>query len=178
LRQKFNVKPLSEWGKKCYIQWLLDINNTIDIFYKLIYSDYTLYDLMLKEMFDRLIDSFEIFNGICLQEETIDKVIYDKHIDIDELRAKLLNWLNNEYHPKVLFEDFVHTIKIFRYGGKVKQFESFEKIRMFIYYTVKLKDLLCLKRLETINHHVEFGNEEMLLRFYDFISHFKSQLGI
>jgi hypothetical protein len=178
MKEKYNLKPVSDWGKKCYIQRLKDINETFNIFYKLVYTDFTLYELMMDERFKKLISSFETYNGISLDGNAMDVDICDLEIYSLECKAKLYNWLINEYHPRVLFEEFVLSIKAFNFEKRVKSLDVFGQIKQFISHSLRLKEMFNFKGFENITDPHEFNQEEMLLRFYDFIDKFKTQLKV
>lgn len=176
----YKVKPPTDWANKCYIQWIKDINSTIGIFFRIVYEDYNLYDLMLGDMLTRIIDSFQDFNSLVLDRKEIDKIFSDKDLDIYGLRSKLVTWLNVEYHPKTLYSDLSKTIEIFKYEKQIKKYKIYDRLSGWLYYSKQLKEYLNLRRLDTIKNKIEFefDNEQLILRYYDFIGHFITQLGI
>jgi hypothetical protein len=128
---------------------------------------------MIGDMCRKLVYSFEMFNVIQLEKGAIDKVLNDRDINLKEIRNKLVSWLRIEYHPKVLFEDFVHTIEIFDFQKKFTNIESYGQVVNLLYYVFELREFLGLKRLDYIKNQNELEDEKLLLRFYDFAEHFR-----
>jgi hypothetical protein len=126
---------------------------------------------MVGDMCKRLVSSFEMHNCITLDKDAIEHVLCDKNINVKQLRMRLVSWMKIDYHPKVLFEDFVNTLEIFEFS--VMKLDTYTQLVNLIHYAIGLREYLGLRRLDYIKNKNEFEEEQLLLRFYDFVEHFK-----
>jgi hypothetical protein len=105
-------KPLDDWLKKCYIQWVHDINFAVRLFYKILYESFSLYEFYFDNYFRRLTWIFK--RDVCWSEDKV-ATSYDK----------LIKFLKEDYHPKVLYDDVYMAIKAFGYVEGVKKINIF-----------------------------------------------------
>jgi len=130
-------KPLNDWFKKCFIQWISDINIAIHYLFRIVYENYSLYDIVLENVLARLTSTFEGYNNCSLTEEFLNNE--ENFKDDLILKEKLYSWLTIEYHPKIIDEDVYKALLIFNHQNEVKKYKIFPKIQKWIEYSDKIK---------------------------------------
>jgi hypothetical protein len=150
-------KPLCEWLKKCYIQWVHDINFIVRLVYKTVFESFSLYELYLDSYIRRLITVFKV------------KVCWDGG-DVENRSDLLVKYLNEDYHPKILYEDIFTNIKIFGYQEKIKTMKIYPEFLKWLEISNKMKMGLDLKQTN--------NNNDILGRYFIVVDEIKTLLGL
>lgn len=175
-------KPLDGWFKKCYIQWLHDINLTVDLFYRIIYENYSLCEFFLESVLDRFVKTFEEYNSLKLDNKTINSIINVKIISKEAIRdykSRLILWLNVEYHPKIINVDIYGTIKSFEYDKFIEKMPIYPQFKNLLIFSLYLKNFIYIdnwwsKKLEP----EEFKNAGLIERYYNVMEDLRKYLKI
>jgi hypothetical protein len=168
-------KPPTGWLKKCFYQWISDINISVKILFKIVHEGYSLYDTIIESFLIRFTHTFEEFNNLLLcKRETIDDFIKNELniIDNSEIRKKekltnirnnLKFWLENEYHPRIIQSDFLRQIETFNNEETTKKTLTYIKFENLVYYCKKIENLIFQ------NVEQDLNTNELLRRFYDIL---------
>ena len=181
-RLQYGKKLLDNFFVTLFRQLIVDINDILFIVYKILKENYTLYELTLQKNFSLIFDSFEASIDIKLTQNCTKEFINNKEIqnDILLLKEKMLIWLNEHYHPKVLVEDVFNAISAFKYESGIKMLDIYQKIEHWIELCNELK-LVIMKDYTDILESIkksqdEFENHQLFERFFKFIDLLKKQL--
>lgn len=162
-------RPFSNaWFRKCYIQWMSDINITIKYFFKILFEDFTLYHVVVEGGLIRLAATFEEYVGINLSE---DAFIEKNEEKIFEIKEKLLLWLNVEYHPTTIHDDILNPISKFKFTEEVKKLKCYLKIFNWLNFCKKIQSSIHNKNwLHEEKDIEERERDELIDRFYEILN--------
>jgi hypothetical protein len=170
---KYRKAPTG-WLKKCFFQWISDINIAVKILFKIIYEGYSLYDNIIESFLIRFTHTFEECNNLLLSNtKTIEDFFNKECVNLDsenrkkeiiiDKRNKLKIWLENEYHPRVIQSDFIRELETFKNEESVKKTLIFSKFENLVYYCKKIQNFV----LEDIGE--DFNTKDLFTRFYDIL---------
>jgi hypothetical protein len=170
---KYRKAPTG-WLKKCFFQWISDINIAVKILFKIIYEGYSLYDNIIESFLIRFTHTFEEYNNLLLSNrKTIEDFLNKECVNLDsenrkkeiisDKRNKLKIWLENEYHPRVIQSDFLRELETFKNEESVKKTLIFSKFENLVYYCKKIQNFV----LEDIGE--DFNTKDLFTRFYDIL---------
>jgi len=137
LRKKYG-KGYSPFQKKMFRQWIVDINQIVNIVYQIIYEDFSLYDLIVSNKINHVLTSYEDHININLREVQLDKGGIEK---MKNNISKIAQWLKNEFPPKILVEDVTYMLQNFNFIPNLKNMYYFTQFQKFISLNISIIDL-------------------------------------
>lgn len=152
--------------KRTFTQWLLDVNLVLQYFFKIIYENSNLFDLVIGPTFTRILNSFRNYNHIEMNKDKIESYLGTEDFSLSDAKLNLLNWLNYEFHPKILNEDVLHTLEAFNYQRQLRLTEDYQNIESWLYYSKMLKNLI---EKQGENALLDHDSEDIIKRYFRFV---------
>jgi hypothetical protein len=172
----FPHKKPTAWSKKCFSQWIKDINECMKIIYDVILTNFSLCDLFLEYNLNRIVNTYEQFvmseynlGSIKEIKAFFDKLIKKQGTTISDLKSKLITWMNVEYHPRTLIDDAYRVVETFKFSSKIKEYAIYSKLCMWIYFSLNMQEIL---KLNIKGQKVSPKEDDLIVRYYYFLEHF------
>jgi len=163
--EKFITNPISPWFRKCYQQWILDINSVFVDISKILHENLSLYEIVINSMIERVTDTFEEYNSCKLDSESfteLNKVMESSYSEEETIliKEKLLQWLTIEYHPQVLKTDVLDSFEAYSDFFSIRNLQGFIKLENWIKFSNNIRKHIHVEDIE---------NGDLISRYYDVI---------
>jgi len=152
---------------------IVDINDVLFLVYKIMYENYSLFDLAIERNLEQTLNSFESNINVKLEcncSKRFFEQIKDKK-DHNKNKQKLIKWLNENYHPKVLVEDISNAIIQYKYQERIKKLDVYQKLSHFTSFAEDLREMMMNSNVPMNKSNEELNEHFLLERFFHFVDH-------
>lgn len=153
---------------------------TLNIFYDIIYSNFSLIRFYLENILSHFTKSFSNYISFNNEQKIINLTFLcqDKYFDeLFEIIINLNNWIKIDYHPKVIESEIITTLKIFEYKSKNFEIDSILliKLKNIVLFTSKIKQFF--KEFCQFYPEVILDDDKHVIeRFFTVIEEIKSMI--